>query len=126
VLAMTRSRLPALASMRSCRFTISSDRRTPSRKLAPLTGGAEGVDDRPAGVVAGVGAADPVGHRPQADLAEIEHRVFVDGSHEPDIRSGAGVEAEAGVGAGGQAWPLVPDRVFHADAPPTATRLPGI
>lgn len=104
MLAMTRSRLPALASMRNCRFPISSDRRTPSRKLAPLTGGAKGVDD----------------------LAEIEHRVFVDGSHEPDIRSGAGVEAEAGVGAGGQAWPLVPDRVFYADAPPTATRLPGI
>jgi hypothetical protein len=66
VLAMTRSRLPALASMRNCRFTISSDRRTPSRKLAPLTGGAKGVDDQPAGVVAGVGAADPsaTAHRP--------------------------------------------------------------
>jgi hypothetical protein len=59
----------------------------------------------------------PVGRRPQADLAEIEHRVFVDGSHEPDIRSGAGVEAEAGVGAGDQAWPRVLDRVFHTDAP---------
>jgi hypothetical protein len=55
---------------------------------------------------------------PQADLAEIERCVFVDGLHEPDIRSGAGVEVEAGVGAGGQAWPRVLDRVFHADAPP--------
>jgi hypothetical protein len=95
-ISMTRSRLPAVASIRKPvhHFQQSPYREQKAGAADRRRGGAKGVDDQPAGVV---GAADPVGHRPHADLAEIEYRVFVDGSHEPDIRSGAGVEAEAGV-----------------------------
>jgi hypothetical protein len=52
---------------------------------------------------------------PRADLAEIEHRVFVDGSHEPDIRSGASKLRRA-LGPGVR--PPVLHRVFHADGLP--------